>query len=215
MSEIIDQQYVLFAAQFEPERTLCPDAGYFFDTLKFLKLIREGIPAEYKIVYKEHPSNFRSPIRYDNNRLVELYLEILTTVSDVWFLDWREDQYRAIDGAKAVVTQTGTAAWEARVRGTPSLIFGDAWFRGCPGIAHAETSLDVSRYFDQLRGQKVDLTVESMRNYLSKLSTDLLRIDSIYKKPRQAEDLSRQAPASYKKKVEEIARAYVWAAEDR
>lgn len=211
--DILGREYVLFAAQFEPERTVCPDAGYLFDLVRVLKLIREGIPADWKIVYKEHPSNFRSPIRYDNNRTIARYKEILSGVSDVWFLDWREDQFRAIDGARAVMTQTGTAAWEARVRGIPSVIFGDAWYKGCPGIASANTSLDVCRWVEQLRTGNVDLTVESLRQYLSSLSTNLLQIDSIYKRPKNAKHLFLTSPVSYQKKVDEIARAYASAAE--
>ena len=47
-----------------------------------------------------------------------------------------------IDGAKAVATITGTSSWEAIVRGIPTLLFGEAWFKGCDGVHSVRTRED-------------------------------------------------------------------------
>ena len=48
-----------------------------------------------------------------------------------------------IDYAQAVSTVTGTVAWEAVVRGVPSMTFGKTWYSGCSSIFFVETFKDV------------------------------------------------------------------------
>ena len=47
-----DQPYILFAASKQPERSTCPDAGYFYSHLDIIKTLVQVLPSDYFIYYK-------------------------------------------------------------------------------------------------------------------------------------------------------------------
>jgi capsule polysaccharide export protein KpsC/LpsZ len=47
-----------------------------------------------------------------------------------------------IDQAVAVATVTGTAGWESVLRGVPSIVFGNAWYKECHGVFNGRLEAD-------------------------------------------------------------------------
>jgi hypothetical protein len=51
-----------------------------------------------------------------------------------------------------VVTITGTAGWEAPIRGKPSIIFGPStWYRGCPGVYYIQAHEQLQRVINRIK----------------------------------------------------------------
>ena len=126
--------YILFAASKQPERSTCPDAGHFQNHHDIIATLAEIVPADWKIYYKEHPSNYRKPWVMDSQRSISYYERLKEIAPNLSFLPLSSDPFEGIDKAKAIATATGSMAWEALLRGKPSLIFGSVWYESCPGI---------------------------------------------------------------------------------
>lgn len=123
--------YVYFAASYQPERNSVPDAGRFHAEETSIALLEAITPEGWEIWYKEHPTNFRPPIRRDNARSVVLYEKLKAISPRLHFAALDADPFALIDGARAVVTTTGTTGWQALVRGVPAIVLGDGWYAGC------------------------------------------------------------------------------------
>jgi hypothetical protein len=76
------QKYVYFAPSFQPERSSTPDAGLCQWTELMIEMIANSIPKDWAIYFKEHPSNYRYPIRPDNTRSVGFYERLKTYRAD-------------------------------------------------------------------------------------------------------------------------------------
>ena len=65
--------------------------------------------------------------------------------------------FNLIDNAQAVSTVTGTVAWEAAVRGVPSMTFGKTWYSGCDSIFSIKTLKDAENAITKIKdGHKPD-----------------------------------------------------------
>jgi len=132
-----EKPFVFFAPNYQPERTTCPDAAEFGDLLYLIDTISACLPKGWFIYYKEHPTIYNRPneifFRGHLYRSRELY-ERLSSYPNVKLVDENVESFKLIDKSKAVLTATGTAAYEASVRGVPSVMFGETWFSGCNAI---------------------------------------------------------------------------------
>lgn len=136
----INNQYVLFTASKQPERSTCPDAGHFYNHIDIIKTLIDALPPHYQIYYKEHPSNFRKPWVMDAQRSQSFYKNMLAIAPErIKFLKFDTDPFTAIDNATFVSSATGSSCWEAIIRGTPALIFGSTWYENCDGIFKFES----------------------------------------------------------------------------
>jgi hypothetical protein len=84
--------------------------------------------------------------------------------------------FELIDHAQAVASVTGTAGWEAVVRGVPAMVFGNAWYRNCEGVFDARTHEECDRAITEIaRGYRPDY--QRVRLFLQALSEVGLRAD--------------------------------------
>jgi hypothetical protein len=126
--------YVYFPANFMPERSTVPDSGYFFDYTLIFSMLERAIPADWQILYKEHPRSFHKPIAADNPRDVDFFLKLKVACPRLIFLDQQEDSKALIRNAALVATASGTSGWEALARGKPAFLFGERWYGSCEGV---------------------------------------------------------------------------------
>jgi hypothetical protein len=115
----------------QPERTTTPEGGRFAQQWLMVQALRAALPPDFTILVREHPSTFvrgarlvRSTAFYDS--LVEL--------PNTHLLSTRIPSFDVVDRASFVVTVTGTVGFEAAARGTASIVFGNAAYRGCAGV---------------------------------------------------------------------------------
>lgn len=130
----LNEKYVLFAPNYQPERTTMPDGGHYYDVLRVLGILSSVLPEGWKIFYKEHSSVFNWPgdtfYRGHLFRNEEFYFT-LNQFDRVVCVDADSDTFELIDNAQAVCCITGTIAYQSSIRGVKSIIFGNSWMCDC------------------------------------------------------------------------------------
>lgn len=127
-------KYVYFALQYQPECSTSPLGGVFVDQLLMIKILAAAIPPDWLIYVKEHPYQWMpSGLSYFNYRY-HGYYESIAKIKKVRLVPFETNTFDLINQAQAVATVTGTTGWEAAIRRKPTLMFGYAWYRDCPGV---------------------------------------------------------------------------------
>lgn len=132
--------YIYFPLHFQPERSTCPDGGWFVDQRLAIANLSAVLPAGWKIYVREHPASFIATSHAGRGHMLRPkgYYDDLVALGNVELVGMGVDPFSLTDNAKAVATVTGTAGWESVVRGRPALVFGAPWYRDCPGVYHAD-----------------------------------------------------------------------------
>lgn len=151
----IDRPFVYVPLAGQPERTSNPQAGVFANQLLMVNAIAHSVPDGWRVAVKEHPNQFHPNFAVNMCRDLGYYESLLQT-PNVVLLPTQTDPFSAIDKSDAVATTGGTSAVEAAVRNKPSMLFGDAWYRDCPGVFRVSALEDARRFFQQLPTVTVD-----------------------------------------------------------
>lgn len=146
--EHINQPYVYVALAGQPERTSNPQADIFANQLLMINLIAHALPAGWTVAVREHPNQFHPEFAVNMCRSIEYYQSILR-LPQVKLLPTRSDPFDIIDKSQIVATSGGTTALEGIARGKPALLFGDAWYRDCPGVFRIRTAADMQTFFKE------------------------------------------------------------------
>ena len=201
----LTKPYVYFAANYQPERSTCPDAGVYYDLYLVLEILSNSIPDGWYIYYKEHPASFRKPYRFDNARDIQFY-ERIRKLPNCIFIDYKSNSFEMIDSATATaVAGSATAAWESVVRGVPSLELGDYWYSSCPGVFKVETVDECKKAFKKIgAGFKPDQ--KEVRRYLA--AAEKICFDFQFRRKRDAcfQDIEKDDPAEYKRRTSLLAK---------
>lgn len=166
----LDVPYVFVALNFGPERTVSPEGGQFVHQHLIIELLDAVLPPSWRIYVKEHPSQFVPGTWGDQGRAPGFYrrLKALTRVD---LVSISRTSFELIDRSRAVVTISGSAGWEAVVRGKPALLFGYPWYRGCEGAFSIDSRRDleaaVARIVDGYRPDPhaVRLYIQAVEQY--------------------------------------------------
>lgn len=162
--------FIYFSANFQPERSTIPDAGYFHNYHLILDILERATPSHWNIYYKEHPHSFHRPIKRDNPRSIKFYMKMQAVCPRIKFLSPTSDPFSLIDHAKAVALARGTAAWESISRGKPVLSFGNAWYECCPGVYKIRNVEDCDNAYKEIEGgyigndSELQLFIKSVEN---------------------------------------------------
>lgn len=132
-----NKKYILFAANFQPEKTTCPDGSKFFDQIKALKILNNfcEVNNNYKILYKEHPAQFL----YKKFGFIikdESFYNQLFRLKNIYFLKKNTDIKDSISISSLVTTVTGEAGLQSLLLEKPSLVFGFPWYKNFKYISH-------------------------------------------------------------------------------
>lgn len=138
--------YVYFPLHYEPERTTNPDGGTFHDQLRALAQLRAFVPSSIAICVKEHPSQFNARMIGHQGRTARFY-NTVTAISGVHLVAETVSSAKLILNAQAVATISGTVALEAAILGKRGLVFGGAWFDGCPNVMRFNQDLDWEEFW--------------------------------------------------------------------
>lgn len=146
LSELVGP-FVFLPLAGQPERTSNPQAGIFANQMIMAKMISNSLPEGWSLVIKEHPNQFHPEFAVNMCRSMEYYLELAVT-PQIHFVDTNTDPFDLIDKCSAVATTGGTAGLEAVARGKPTVLFGDAWYRDCPGVFRVRDLAEVKKFFE-------------------------------------------------------------------
>ena len=128
------QTFIYVPLSYQPERTSCPQGGVYVDQLLMLETLSQSVPSNCHIYVKEHPAQWlhRGPdffsYRYRG------YYRAIAKLWNVRLVPIKTDTYTLIERSIAVATVTGTAGFEASLRGKPVLVFGYPWYQHAPGM---------------------------------------------------------------------------------
>jgi hypothetical protein len=129
----INRPFIYVPLNYQPERTTSPTGGVFVDQLLMVEMLSASAPAGWVIYVKEHPFQWLPRgLTYFSYRY-RGYYEALARLPNVRLIPIATSNYVLVDKAQTVATVTGTAGWEAMLRGKPALVFGYPWYRHCAG----------------------------------------------------------------------------------
>lgn len=188
--------YSIYALHYEPERTSLPDGLPILFQADAIAIARSLIPAEQKLIVKEHYSQTSSSLRGYQGRSPRMY-QLLQSYEGVALMPAKEQLADWLSGAKCVFTLTGTIAIEAVMRGVPVAYFGSPWWAGMPGTVLVSRETKFSEILstpiptsDLVEGFLVELiekfsvpglggeSKDSIERKLGGLSPDFLREES-------------------------------------
>ena len=134
-SEIdLNQKYVYFPLQMQPEMTTASLGGKFSDQLLAIEQLAMIVPNECSIYVKENP-------KQTGKMRGSMFFQRLRRIPNVRMLPSYANTHELTDRAVFVATVTGTVGWEAICKGKNVLVFGMPWYRNLPGVFVYQESL--------------------------------------------------------------------------
>ena len=170
------EPYIYLALHYQPELTTCPLAGAFVDQGLIIDLLSKAAPENVKIYVKEHPK--QTAIGRDL-----LFYERYSNLPNVRFVPFEYSSFRLMDESLCVATCTGTAGWEALVRGKQVLVFGNIFFEDAPGAHRIKNLEDLKKAFGFIMNEKSAVDHRAaIKNYMAALRKVSVRgiIDPAY-----------------------------------
>lgn len=113
---IADGPKVYFPLHVQPEFTTDVRAPFFTNQVALIESISKSVPAGYRVVVKEHPG-------MKGERKREYYRDI-QKIKNVQLLSPAVDSHEVIQQSDAVLTITGSSAWEGILYEKPVIAFG-------------------------------------------------------------------------------------------
>ncbi len=158
----LSKPYVYIALHLQPEATTLPLAGAYEDQELMVQLIAAALPQGWCIYVKENPEQderWRSPEFYRS----------LVSIPSVTLVPKKTDTFMLLDRAKAVVTATGTVAFEASLRLKPALMFGHFLWQYAPGVHQVRTLEDCKRVLQGIAQNPCQHTEHDARVFMKAL----------------------------------------------
>lgn len=123
----IEQKYIYFALQLQPEMTTSSLGGKYRDQLLAIEELSSILPDDVNIYVKENPKQgaySRGP----------LFFHRLKRIPNVVIMPSYANTNTLIAHCEAVATITGTVGWEAIRKGKKAIVFGNTWYSNFPGV---------------------------------------------------------------------------------
>lgn len=128
----LNRPYYIFFLHYQPEETTLPSGLGYAQQWIAISQLRMVLPKEVTLLVKEHPSMFERMPRH-NFRDTYFY-ESISNLDNTLLVDINQDSFQLIDRSIAVATITGTAGFQAMIRGKPVIVFGAAAYRDFPTV---------------------------------------------------------------------------------
>jgi hypothetical protein len=157
-------KYVYLPLHYQPELTSNPQGGIFVHQFLVANMISSSLPDNWKLIIKEHPYTFFKRKPYGRKKYHYRHLEKLDSVE---LVNIESDQMKLIDNAEAVATITGTSGWEALLRETPAILFGNAWYKQCNGAHRVGSKEEITELINNI--ENYELRQEDIEDFLSQL----------------------------------------------
>ena len=140
----LPKKYIYFLLPYQPESTIVPQAGKFYDIFIAISLISKNIPNNWKILVKEHPSQFiKTNNRYGyTGRDINFYNRLEKIEKVILYNNNKYDHFYTIDNSQAVATINGTSGFESIIRKKPCIIFGEVFYSTAPNVYRIKNSND-------------------------------------------------------------------------
>jgi hypothetical protein len=169
------KKFILVALHYQPEQTTCPTGGVYADQLLIIQMLNNFLPADFDIVVKEHNAQFFLRMESSAGRSKVFYDRLMSISGRVKCVPVDADPFALIDAAIATVTVSGTIGWESAFRGTPTIVFGRAWYEDMPRVFKVRNLSDLVKAWPTILELKNKDLSREISNYLS-----ILHQNSVY-----------------------------------
>jgi hypothetical protein len=141
--------FIYFPLHKEPERTTNPDGGIqFHDQLKAILCLSNLFP-NLIVLVKEHPSQLNPRLNHIEKGRSPLFYLLGTRIKNVRLVSSSTNSHLLISKSQFVATISGTVGLEAVLLGKKSLVFGNPWYLGCPGVTKYHEEFDSRAFIEE------------------------------------------------------------------
>ena len=152
----LEKPFIFVALQCEPERQASPCGDVYGNQYLMVDIISKSVPEGWMVYVKEHVAQFKKFQDSEKARTQDFY-DFLVARENVRLVSLDVTSFDLIDKAKASASVSGSVCWESVVRGTPALLFGYNWYKGCEGVFSVAYLKDLVEAIDEVaNGFKVD-----------------------------------------------------------
>ena len=133
-AQLAKMKYVYFPIHKETDMPLVYQATPWQDQRNTIQLIAASLPYGYKLLVREHRSNF--------GQRPKNYYEHLLLLPNVVLVDWNDSQFKYLRHADLIVTENGSSGWEGIMFGRKVLTVAPNFYDGA-GLS--ERAYDVNQ----------------------------------------------------------------------
>jgi len=148
----LEKHYVYAPLHYQPEKNTSPQGGAFVDQIKMVRTLSSSLPEGWVIYVKEHPTQWGAYSTHAFQGRWKGYYAELASIPGVVLIPADTSTHQMIARARAIATVTGTAGWEATLRGVPALVFGYPWYMDCPEILRVGSDESCADAFEKIKG---------------------------------------------------------------
>ena len=112
-----NQKYIYYPLHISPEYSTQIQGTMWLDQCHLVELLAKSIPFDWKVLVKEHPGTLVARVRPLS------FYRRLRKIPNVCIAPIDADMHQLISNAEMVAVITGTAGWEAILRGKPVITF--------------------------------------------------------------------------------------------
>ena len=140
-----NEQYIYMPLHYIPESTTFTKAPMYINELMIIEAISKTMPINWKLYVKEHPMMV-------GEREISFYSKV-AKIPNVKLLDFKNhrEPKDLIQKSKAVITITGSSAFEASILNKPAIVFGSAAYNVISGIKVANSFEDLEHLFKLIK----------------------------------------------------------------
>ncbi len=153
------KKYLYFALHYQPEATTSPMSGVFANQQLCVQMLSYHVPDDVYIYVKEHPNQRLGGEKY------RVFFEELSELRNVKLMPLDANSNELENNAIAIVTCTGTVAFEAMFKKKPSILFGNYIFNYMPGAFTVTSNEECKDAIDRVL-EGVTITDESVMDYI-------------------------------------------------
>ena len=167
----LDEPFVYFPLQLEPERTILIPAPFYTNQKEVITNVAKSLPINYKLVVKEHPMQ-----KVRGWRSLSYYKEI-KEIPNVEFCHPEVPNEIIIKKCSLVITITGTSGLEAAINGKPSITFADTIYSELPSVFRVKELEKLPLIIREALESKV--STQDVIDYISKIEANSFDLDQI------------------------------------
>lgn len=140
-----DRPFVIYAYHMQPESSVDVLASYVSDQPALIRQIARSLPATHELYVKPHQDHVGGLSRAE---LLEL-----KRIPGVRLISPFVPSHALMLRSQAILTLTGTMAFQGALHGVPSIIFAQQFFRTLPGVHYCASPLDLPALFSRVLSQ--------------------------------------------------------------
>jgi hypothetical protein len=162
---IPDSKFIYFAAPAQPEATTLPSALEQRRVFVALRMLKEALPDDVRILFKENPVIFTLKNPYisgaDNSK--HNYYESILEIGKIDFIDSNINTLEIIESSIGVAAINGTAPIEAVIKNKPAITLSTNWYDDIDGVFKCKSVNDMKEAIEaMLMPKKITTNISSI-----------------------------------------------------